>query len=51
VRGAYEVGNNGYPIDRFYSLITVEGEIWTTKIQELVLEGEADPYAADCPLD
>lgn len=50
VRGTYAVGNNGYPIDRFYSLVTVEDEIWTTRTEGLATDGEADPYAADCPL-
>ncbi len=50
VRGSYELANNGFPIDKFYSLTTVEGDIWTTQTDELVLEGEPDPYAKDCPL-
>jgi len=50
VRGAYEVGNNGFPVDRFFLLVTVAGDIWATETKGLVLEGERDPYATDCAL-
>lgn len=50
VRGAYKVGNNGYPILRFYSQSVVDGPIWTTKVDALAMENTQDPYAKDCPL-
>lgn len=50
VRGTYKVGNNGYPILRFYSQTVVGGPIWTTKVDTLAMENTLDPYAKDCPL-
>jgi branched-chain amino acid transport system substrate-binding protein len=50
VRGTYVVGKNGYPIDKFYALTTVDGDVWTTKTEALVLEDQQDPYSKDCPL-
>jgi branched-chain amino acid transport system substrate-binding protein len=50
VRGAYKIANNGFPIDRFYAQTVVDGPIWTTKTDEIIMQDEPDPYAKDCAL-
>jgi branched-chain amino acid transport system substrate-binding protein len=52
VRGHYEVGPNGFPIDRFYrqEIAADPSGVWTLQSKELVMEKTRDPHIDQCKL-
>lgn len=52
VRGAYRIGRNGFPIDRFYRQVVVADASgpWTLSSKEVVMENVEDPHIGDCKL-
>jgi branched-chain amino acid transport system substrate-binding protein len=52
VRGRYQVGQNGFPIDRFYrvEVSTEPSGAWTLRSKGVVLENTPDPYIGACKL-
>lgn len=51
VRGDFSFGNNQHPIhDVYIREVVQEGDIFTNKIVEKVLDDHGDPYAAECSM-
>ena len=51
VRGDFKFGPNNHPIhDVYIREVIQEGDVFTNKIIDTVLEDHGDPYAAECQM-